>query len=53
VIYLLDDERKVLIQKAAHGPKSPRQFEITKPIEIEVGKGIVGSVAVNGKAEMH
>lgn len=52
VIYLLDKERNVLIQKAAHGPKSPTHFEIAQPIEIPLGKGIVGSVAANGRAEI-
>jgi len=52
VIYLLDEERNVLVQKAAYGPKSPRQFEIDHIIEIPLGKGIVGSVAANGKAEI-
>jgi len=52
VIYLFDEERNVLVQKAAHGPKSPRQFEIEHPIEIPLGKGIVGSVAANGRAEI-
>lgn len=52
VIYLLDPEKNVLVQKAAYGPKSPRSFEITQPIDIPVGKGIVGSVAASGKAEI-
>jgi ligand-binding sensor domain-containing protein/putative methionine-R-sulfoxide reductase with GAF domain len=52
VIYLLDEEKKVLVQKAAHGPKNPKQFEIDKPIEIPLGKGIVGSVAITGKPEI-
>jgi len=52
VIYLIDEERNVLVQKAAHGPKSPVSFEIQDPIEIPVGKGIVGSVAATGKAEI-
>ncbi|HLG38531.1 MAG TPA: histidine kinase, partial [Chitinophagaceae bacterium] len=52
VIYLLDEEKNILVQKAAHGRKSPREFEINKPIGIEVGKGIVGSVAFSGKAEI-
>ena len=38
VIYLMDEERNVLVQKAAHGPKSPKEFEINRPIGIEVGK---------------
>ncbi|RYY29738.1 MAG: GAF domain-containing protein [Chitinophagaceae bacterium] len=52
VIYLLDDKRQVLVQTAAHGPKSPGENQITNLIEIPVGKGIVGSVAKNGRAEI-
>lgn len=52
VIYLLDHERQVLIQRAAHGPKSPASNEINIPIEIPVGKGITGTVALTGKAEI-
>lgn len=52
VVYLMDNERKALIQTAAYGPKSPKQFEITQPLEIAVGKGIVGNVAKSGKAEI-
>lgn len=52
VIYLLDEERRVLVQKAAYGPKNPRDYEILEPIEIPLGKGIVGSVAVTGMSEI-
>ena len=52
VIYLIDEKRNVLVQKAAHGPKSPGPNEIYLPIEIPLGKGIVGSVAMSGKAEI-
>lgn len=52
VIYLIDPARQMLVQKAAHGPKSPRQYEITAPLEIPVGKGITGSVALTKKAEI-
>ncbi len=52
VIYLLDESGQKLVQKAAHGPKSPRQFEIVQPLEVPLGKGIVGSVAVSGQAEL-
>lgn len=52
VIYLLDHERKVLIQRAAHGPKSPVSHEIREPMEIPLGKGITGSVAASGRAEL-
>jgi len=52
VIYLVDDERDELVQKAAHGPKSPKEFEISSPIGIPMGKGIVGSVGFSGRAEI-
>jgi ligand-binding sensor domain-containing protein/putative methionine-R-sulfoxide reductase with GAF domain len=52
VIYLLDEERNVLVQKAAHGPKLARDFTISAPIEIPVGQGIVGTVAKTGKPEL-
>lgn len=52
VIYLLDEERKMLVQKAAFGAKSNSGFEIVSPIEIPVGKAIVGHVAATGKAEI-
>ncbi|MDQ6480738.1 histidine kinase [Dyadobacter sp. LHD-138] len=49
VVYLLDAEKNRLVQKAAYGPKNPKGHEIINPIEIEVGKGIVGTVASIGK----
>jgi ligand-binding sensor domain-containing protein/putative methionine-R-sulfoxide reductase with GAF domain/two-component sensor histidine kinase len=52
VIYVVDEERKVLLQKAAYGPKNPKEFEIANPIEISIGKGIVGDVALTGKASI-
>jgi ligand-binding sensor domain-containing protein/putative methionine-R-sulfoxide reductase with GAF domain len=45
VIYLLNGEKNVLVQKAAYGAKSPQAFEIANPLEIPVGKGITGHVA--------
>jgi putative methionine-R-sulfoxide reductase with GAF domain len=52
IIYLLDEEKNVFIQKAAFGPKNPSHFEILHPIEIRPGEGIVGTVGVTGKAEI-
>lgn len=52
VIYLIDEERNVLVQKAAYGVKNPSEREIFNPIEIPIGKGIVGSVAVSGRPEL-
>ena len=52
VIYLLDEERQVLLQKAAHGPKNDGDEDIVAPIEIPLGKGIVGAVCQSGEAEL-
>jgi len=52
VIYMVDDERQVLVQRAAYGAKSPRKFEILNPIEIPLVKGITGYVAEKGVAEI-
>jgi ligand-binding sensor domain-containing protein/putative methionine-R-sulfoxide reductase with GAF domain len=52
IIYMLDKERNMLVQKAAYGPKNPVAFDIKAPIEIPVGRGIVGTVALTGVAEI-
>lgn len=52
VVYLLDESRNVLTQVAAYGPKNPRRQEIVDPIEIPVGRGIVGCVALRGVGEI-
>ncbi|MEP6951228.1 MAG: histidine kinase [Ginsengibacter sp.] len=65
VIYMKDDATNMLIQKAAWGPKSNENLpaaqaalltgkvgKIICPIEIPVGKGIVGTVALTGIAEI-
>ena len=51
VVYLMDETRSHLIQRAAHGDKNPEEREILDPIVIPVGEGIVGSVAATGKLE--
>lgn len=51
VIYLLDSDNSTLIQRAAHGPKNPIAQDISNPITIPVGEGIVGAVAKSGKVE--
>lgn len=50
VIYLVDEERQVLRQRAAYGTKSPRSKEIINPIEIKMGEGITGYAAANAQA---
>ncbi|HTH48058.1 MAG TPA: PAS domain S-box protein [Candidatus Limnocylindria bacterium] len=52
VIYLLDADRGVLVQKAAYGPKNPHGREILSPIEIPLGHGVVGAAAETGTAEL-
>lgn len=52
VVYQVDQQRSVLVQKAASGPKSPyNNREIINHLELPIGKGIVGSVAKTGVAE--
>jgi signal transduction histidine kinase len=46
VIYLLPSGGDHLIQRAAFGPKNPIGREIKNPIEIALGKGIVGTAAL-------
>ena len=52
VIYWYEEGRKLLVQKAAYGPKNPRQREIYNGMAIPLGKGIVGHVAATGKMEI-
>ncbi|WP_437395999.1 histidine kinase [Flagellimonas lutimaris] len=52
VIYLVDDNENILVQKAAYGPKSPKDRTLYNPVKITVGEGITGSVAKTGKAEL-
>ncbi len=52
VIYLLDEDRGMLVQKAAYGKKNPEEFKIYVPIEIPLGMGIVGTVAQTGIPEI-
>ncbi len=52
MVYLIDEKRGVLVQKAAFGAKNVNDQTVLDPIEIPLGKGIVGTVAVTGKAEI-
>ncbi|NJB71576.1 AraC-like DNA-binding protein [Saonia flava] len=52
VIYELDHEKNILVQRAAYGTKNPQHKTIYNQITIEVGIGIVGSVAKNRKPEL-
>jgi PAS domain S-box-containing protein len=52
VIYLLDDDKKMLHQIAAYGDKLGVENKIVNEITIPIGKGIVGTVAQTGKSEI-
>lgn len=52
VVYLIDHQKNELLQKAAFGPKNPKDREIYCPAVIKLGEGISGSVAVSGVAEI-
>ena len=51
VIYLLDPNQKLLIQRAAFGPKNPEGELIKDPIVIRPGDGIVGAAAALQRTE--
>lgn len=52
VVYLINDDGDMLVQRAAHGDKNPSEREILDPIEIPVGSGIVGAVAKTGELQL-
>lgn len=52
VIYVPDNERKILLQEAAYGPKNQGTNEVVNPIQIPFGAGIVGHVAISRKPEL-
>ena len=50
VIYLLDEQRNILKQVSAVGPKNPQGHDLINALEIPVGSGITGMVAQNKEA---
>ena len=52
VVYILDDKGTHLLQIAAWGEKQGGEREVLDPIKIKVGDGIVGKVALSGKARL-
>ena len=52
VIYIIDKDRQLLVQKAAYGDKNINFEDVLNPIEIPIGDGIVGNVAKTGKPEL-
>jgi putative methionine-R-sulfoxide reductase with GAF domain len=51
VVYLVN-HNNVLIQKAAYGPKNPKERTLYNPVEIPIGQGITGAVAKTRQAEL-
>ncbi len=52
VIYLVDHKKGILEQIAAYGEKVDNKHQIINKITLPIGKGIVGTVAKTGKAEV-
>jgi serine phosphatase RsbU (regulator of sigma subunit) len=52
VIYLMDAEGRNLVQTAAHGQKNPMGYDISNPLTLPLGMGIVGSVGATGEYEL-
>lgn len=52
VIYWFNNNKSILIQKAAFGNKKNKKEEVVDPIDIPLGEGIVGCVAQTGKPEI-
>lgn len=52
VIYIIDEDENVLIQKAAWGPKITHENKIVNPLKLPLGTGICGCVALSGKTEI-
>ncbi len=45
VVYLVDETRQKLVQRAAYGNKKAGVTEILNPIELEIGEGLTGRCA--------
>jgi diguanylate cyclase (GGDEF)-like protein len=45
VVYIFDEEKQILEQKAAFGDKATDDYLVVNPIEHKLGQGIVGQVA--------
>jgi PAS domain S-box-containing protein len=52
VFFLYDESAQKFTQAAAYGAKMTKNQQIFRPIEIKLGKGIVGSVAASRKPEI-
>ncbi|WP_055395558.1 helix-turn-helix domain-containing protein [Flagellimonas eckloniae] len=52
VVYFWNENQEVLQQKAAYGSKNFGNKKVLSPIEIQLGKGIVGTAGKNKKWEL-
>ncbi|WP_373398797.1 histidine kinase [Algoriphagus halophilus] len=48
VVYLVDENKEYLEQKAAFGPKNPEGNEIINALKVKIGEGVTGEVASTG-----
>jgi len=52
VVYLFNEDRTSLVQRAAFGTGKEKDHQVLDPIEIPLGQGIVGTVARTGASEI-
>ncbi len=52
VFYLFNEGTQRLVQTAAIAEKNPQGHDILNPLEIPLGQGITGNVALSGEAEI-
>ena len=50
-VYVLDEKRQVLVQRAADGLNKEQDSQVLHAREIPIGKGIIGHVALTGESE--
>lgn len=51
-VYLLDETKNVLVQKAVYRPGDSTGSSLNPPIDIPTGTGVVGRIALSGKPEL-
>jgi PAS domain S-box-containing protein len=52
VIYLVDPQRRILVQRAAYGPKNDSYQQVLAPLQLPIGRGIVGAAALTGESQL-
>lgn len=51
-VYLLDESKNLLVQKASYHPQPAEKDMVKNAVEIPIGQGVVGQVALTGKPEL-